>query len=167
MIDLQTYKKNAHEHGICAEYAQRWDMCLSKRQLMDMCLSVKAVDYLCDSIAKGWGISPVYLSADFNAFINGKYVSEQKGYTSKMYCRFKGDMDADTTLVVVIDSDVDINLPKYAVCEVYCTGNCNIRFHGDGKAKVICYGFHDNIKVKNDASCNIKRIDKKEMDSYE
>lgn len=167
MTDLKQYRENAAANNLCAEYTERWDSCKSNKQLIDMALGAKGADYLCDTIAKGWGISPNFILGNFEAFINGRYISTQNGYTSKMYCRFHGSFDADTTLVVVIDSDANITLPKNNFCEIYCTGKCNIEVFGEGRAVFICYGNHDNIKVIADATCDIKRIDKKERDLYE
>lgn len=164
MIDLEQYRVNASLHKMCSEYYGKWDSCRSNKQIMDMALCVKAVDFLCDSIAKGWGISPEYISERFKSFINGRYVSEQKGYTSKMYCRHSGNVTADTTIITFIDSDVVLNVPKNSICEVYCTGKCKITIFGEGRAAFVCYGNPDYITITGKCG-NMKRINKKEADT--
>lgn len=166
MVDLEQYRMNASLHKMCSEYYDKWDSCRSNKQIMDMALGVKAVDFLCDSIAKGWGISPEYITERFKSFINGRYVSEQKGYTSKMYCKHIGNVIADTTIVTLIDSDIVLNVPNISICEVYCTGKCKITVFGEGRAAFVCYGNPDDIVITGTCG-NMKRINKKERDHYE
>ena len=166
MVDLKQYRENAAANNLCAEYTKIWDSCKSNKQLIDMALGAKGADYLCDTIAKGWGISPDYIYERFENFINGKYVSAQNGYTSKLYCRFMGDITADTTLLILIDSDANITLPNNGMCEIYCTGKCNIEVFGKGRAVFVCYGNPDDIEVTGGES-KTKRINKKERDRYD
>lgn len=166
MVSLDDYRKKANENHLCAEYAGKWDGCKSNKQLMDLAVSAKGADYLCDTIAKGWGISPDYLCERFINFINGNYISKQNGYTSKLYCRFTGRINADTTLLVLIDSDANVILPKNSICEIYCTGKCNIEILGAGRAVFVCYGNPNDIKII-DKEGKTKRINKKERDSHD
>lgn len=166
MIDLKQYRENARENNLCSEYSEKWDSCHSNKQFVDMAFGVKGVDYLCDTIAKGWGISPDVICGRFGSFINGRYVSEQNGYTSKMYCKHTGNIKADTTLICLIDSDVVLDIPNASICEVYSTGKCKITVFGEGRAAFVCYGNPDDIVIT--GSCgNMKRINKKERDHYE
>ena len=166
MIDYKDYRKNASEHDLCSEFIKIWDSCKSKKQLMDMALGAKGVDFLCASIAEGWGISPESLAYDFEPFMNGRYVRDIDGYTSKMYCRFMGKVIADTTIVTLIDSEVKLEVPKSSICEVYCAGDCSIDVKGDGEVVFICYGEESSIGINGSCS-NMKRINKKERDKYE
>lgn len=165
MIDLKQYRENARDNNLCAEYSKKWDDCHSNKQIVDMAFGVKGVDYLCDTIAKGWGISPDVICERFGSFINGRYVSEQNGYTSKMYCKFIGNITADTTIVTLIDSDVVLNVPNTSICEVYCTGKCRISVLGDGRAVFVCYGNPEDINIQG-MTKNTKRINKKNRDNY-
>lgn len=166
MVDLRQYRENAAANNLCAEYTQIWDSCKSNKQLVDMAFGAKGADYLCDTIAKGWGISPDYICSRFHSFINGKYISEQNGYNSKMYCRFNGDIKADTTLLILVDCTADITLPANCICEIYCAGKCDISVRGDGRAVFICYGNTEDINIT-ELNCSVKRINKKERDHYE
>lgn len=165
MVDLKQYRENARMNNLCAEYTEKWDSCHSNKQIMDMALGVKGVDYLCDTIAKGWGISPDVICSRFGSFINGKYISHQKGYTSKMYCKFDGNITADTTIVTLIDSVVVLNVPNTSICEVYCTGKCRIAVLGDGRAAFICYGNPNDIVITGVCG-NMKRLNKRNRDNY-
>lgn len=166
MIDLKQYRENARENNLCAEYSEKWDACKNNKQIIDMAFGAKGVDYLCDTIAKGWGISPDVICERFESFINGRYISQQNGYTSKMYCKFTGNITSDTTLLCLIDCDVTINVPGSSICEIYCTGKCNVTVCGYGRAAFICYGNPDDIVITGTCD-NMKRINKKERDHYE
>lgn len=168
IIDLEQFRKNADNNNLCDEYARIWDGCKSKRQLMDMALGAKGVDYICDTIAKGWGISPEELEARFAPFINGRYVSEQKGYSSKMYCRYSGEITADTTLLCLIDTDASVYLPDNTIVEIYITGKSSVTLHGgNGRCACICYGKPSDISICSVGNVNYKLINKKERDRYE
>lgn len=165
MVTLEEYRELAEQHGMCEEYKALWDGCLSRKQVFDMALGVKAVDFLCDSIAKRWGISPSEISDKFRPFLNGKCVCNHKaGYSSKMYCEYEGEVSADTTLVCLIDSKVTIKKDKSTpICEMYCTGKCEIDIQCVGLFVFVCYGDPDNIIITGNTS-GIKRINKKERD---
>lgn len=165
MVDLEQYRENARANNLCDEYTDMWDSCNSNKQLVDMGFGVKGLDYLCDTIAKGWGLSPDVICDRFHNFINGRYISHQKGYTSKMYCKYEGEIKADTTAVCLIKSNVRLDIPQWAICEVFCTLDCHIEVTGEGRAIFICYGDPNSIHLCGDIS-KCKRINKKERDTY-
>lgn len=166
MTTLEQYRKNADEHNLCSEYVNIWDKCKSKKEIVDMALGAKGIDYLCDTIAKGWGISPDVIVSRFPTFINGRYISAQKGYNSQIYCRYKGAIVANTTITGIIDSDVEIEIPSFNICEIYVTGKCNITARGSGRAVFICYGNPEDITLDYESG-RFKRLNKKERDKYE
>lgn len=165
-VDLKKYRENARIHNLCSEYSNIWDKCKSDKQLMDMALGSKGLDYLCDTIAKGWGISPDVLCSRFKGFINGRYVASLNGYNSKLYCRYNGEIEADTTIMGVIESDVTINVPFPKLCDVYVTGKCHIDVSGEGSMVLVCYGNPEDVTVSGTCG-NLKRINKKNIDMYD
>lgn len=166
MIDLKRYRENAQLHGMCSEYSLIWDSCMNKKQIMDMALGCKALDFLCDSIGKGWGISPERISSQFSSFINGKYTSFQKGYDSEMYCRYEGEITLRTTVLGLIECRCTIVVPKNSVCRIFITKNSDITVKGEGRCVCVCYGTEDEIKV-NIGNSQTKIIHKLERDSNE
>lgn len=167
MIDLDKYRDNARKENLCEEYSQMWDSCGSLKQYMDMALSTKGVDYLCDSIAKGWGISPEHICDRFSRFINGRYISKQKGYESELYCGYNGNITVRTTILTLINCKCDIYLPINNICEIYVTGESTIHIKGAGQCVFICYGEEANINIIADNEVRMKRINKKNRDLYE
>jgi len=163
MVTLEDFLENAQVEGICDEYRDRVVNCGSKKQLMDMALSAKGSDYLCDAIAKGWGISPKEISRRFAPYINGKYTLD-KGYTSTMYCQYNGSIVCEPTLLILIECDVDVEIPKHHVCYIYACGKCNIRIKG-GWFRVHTYGNpNDVVIVHNEEVESYFRECKKERD---
>lgn len=161
MNDLDKYKEDIILHGMmCGQYGQALDSFSSNKQLADIAMGVQAFDTLCVSIANGWGISTEYFCERLKNFINGKYISHQKGYTSKAYCRFKGDVVSDTTAILLIDCEVNLDVPNLSISEIYCTGKCKINVSGNGRVAFVCYGNPEDIVITGSCS-NMKRINKK------
>ena len=166
MVTLEQFRVNANREGICENYALLWDKAGSKKQLMDIAMSAQGADFLCDSIAKGWGLSPDEIVRRFKRYINGVYTYEaQSGYTSVLYCKYYGAIDAEDTLIILIDCDVTINIPDWAVCSIYATGNTNISIIGGGRVRLLAYGNKTDVTVESvSEDCKFKRIQKKERD---
>ncbi len=162
MVDLSQFRENARKEGICDRYAVLWDGCGSKKGLMDLALSAQGADFLCDGIAKGWGISSDEIVKRFGRYINGVYTYEDaSGYTGVMYCEYIGSIDVETTLVVLIDCDVVLNVPDWHVCDIYATGKTSISVVGGGRVRLIAYGDAGDVVVDSvDAGCRYRRIQK-------
>lgn len=163
MITLEDFLENAQVEGICDEYRDRVVNCGSKKQLMDMALSAKGADYLCDAIAKGWGISPEEISRRFAPYINGKYTLD-KGYTSAMYCQYKGSIVCETTLLTLIECNIEVEVSEYCIRAIYACGKCNISIKGKGQVLVVTYGNPNDVVFTLDKDIRCKRLRKKERD---
>lgn len=139
MNELERFKENALSHNICDDFASRWDGCQSNKQIFDMGMHVQGVPFICRSIAEKWGMSPEYIADRFRSFINGKYISEQNGYDSEMYCLYDGTITARTTILTVVGCKVTIDIPKNHVCNIYAAESV-LRIEGDGECHVYRYG---------------------------
>lgn len=166
MIGLDDFKANAEKEGICEEYRSLWDRCISKKDIMDMALGVKAVDYLCNAIAKGWGMSPSAIRERFDKYINGHYVKDNGKYTSQMFCKFNGLLECNTTLLVLLECNISVIIPENHICEIYACGKSKIDISGQGQALVITYGNPDDIVLTTDMDVRCKRLRKKDRDRY-
>ncbi len=166
MVDLQQFRANAEREGICEKYALLWDKAGSKKQLMDIAMTAQGADFLCDSIAKGWGISSDEITSRFKKYLNGVYTHEDPmGYSSVLYCKYYGAIDAEDTLVILIDCDATISVPDWAVCDIYATGLTNLSIIGGGRVRLIAYGNQADVTVESvSESCKFRRIQKRERD---
>ena len=166
MVNLEQFRANAEKEGICEKYIELWDNAASKKQLMDVALSAQGADFVCDAIAKGWGISSDEITTRFKRYINGAYTYEaSSGYTSVLYCKYYGAIDSDDTLLVLIDCDVTIYVPDWAVCSIYATGFTNISIIGGGRVRLVAYGKPEDVTVESiSEDCRFKREQKKDRD---
>ena len=162
MVNLEQFRENARKEVICDRYAERWDNAGSKKGLMDLALSAQGADFVCDGVAKGWGISSGEIVKRFGKYINGRYVYEdESGYSSVMYCGYEGSIDVESTLVVLIDSDVVLSIPDWHICDVYASGKVSISIVGGGRVRLIAYGDAGDVVVDSiDGGCRFRRIQK-------
>lgn len=150
------FRENANKYGVCSEYSQRWYNCQSKKQLADLGLSVQGIEYLCESISRGWGLSPEILSKQFSKYINGAYVFDNNSYTTKMYCCFDGSVISDTTALCIISSNVEINVPERAFSEVFITGKSNVKISGSGRCSIVVYGDSVVLSIEDGSTLQYK-----------
>lgn len=168
MIGVRKFRENAEKHGVCKEYAARWDGCMNKKQLIDLALTSQGMDYMCDAIAKGWGVSKEVLSENFARYINGKYIhDDDEGYTSEMYCEYGGIAFARSSAVVFVNCLCEVETEKDSITRVYATGECDLRFVGEGEVILVAYGEKNDITATKDKSVKMKRIQKRKADGCE
>lgn len=162
MVSLEQFRENARSEGICDRYAVLWDSCGSKKGLMDLALSAQGADFVCDGLVKGWGISSDEIKRRFGKYINGRYVyDDESGYSSVMYCGYEGSIDIESTLVVLIDSDVVMSVPDWHVCDIYASGKVSVSIVGGGRVRLIAYGDAGDVVVDSvDGGCRFRRIQK-------
>lgn len=149
--EMARFLNNARERNICDGFRSRLDACQSKKQYFDVAMHAQGVPVLCRSMADGWGLSPKYIAEKFRSFVNGKYISEQNGYESEMYCLYKGDIKARTTLLAIVSSDVTVEVPARHICKIHAVDSI-IRMFGDGECHVYTHGKCD---VKSDGKVKL------------
>jgi hypothetical protein len=156
MITLEDFLENAQIEGICERYSKSVINCGSKKQLMDIALDVNGADYLCTAIAEGWGISPSEISKRFAPYVNGRYILDNGKYTSAMYCQYNGSIECKTTLLTLVECNIEVEVPQGHICEIYICGNCNIKLNGKGRVLLASYGNLDNFTIETDVDINCK-----------
>lgn len=158
-VTLSQFRRNADEHEVCAEYAERWDNCSSKKELVDFATEVESARFLCNAISEGWGISPREIFDRFSPYINGHYISEKKaGYNGILFCRNDGLIKASATTNVIVDCRAEVKIPKHTICRViadslselriYCPRESKVYVECHKKTKVEGFGTESNIIVK-------------------
>jgi hypothetical protein len=130
--------------NLCDVYKDNALDAKSKVALMKLCLDANGCSYLCEMQAKGYPLSYETIKKEFKAYINGRYVYENK-YTSTLFCQYKGEIECDTTALTLVECDVDVFIPEYHICEIYATCKTNIHLHGNGRVVVIAYGNADDV----------------------
>lgn len=151
MVTLEQFKSYAKANGICS-MLNDWENAKSKKQLMDIALSINGIAYLSMAIAEGWGISPSVIEEEFAPFLNGRYKRYADGYSSSVYCGYKGDtIQLDTTVTLVIGFNGTIIPP--IIGELYLCDS-NVRLQGDGA--VVAYLYNSSIVSSDKCEVRIK-----------
>lgn len=139
MKEVEKFKAEAKKRNLCGQYTQKWDDCRSKKQLFDLAMDSNGIPYICQSMVDGWGLQVDFLRTKFKFFINGRYKSEQKGYTSMMFVGVVDNISADSTNVVVIASNCSVITKKNQIINLFCV-NSRIDVYGEGEVHVYEYG---------------------------
>ena len=138
--------------GLCQEYTDKVDKAGSKLAFMQIALDANAMPWLCESICRGWGLTPEYIAKEFAPFNNGKFIRND-GYTSAMHCRPPEDkIEITTTAALIIDFDgvIKVNRP----CELYiCKSRIKLDVTGNETARV--YSYNSEI---HDSSLNLPNV---------
>lgn len=146
---LEKFQQDAIEHNVCSEYLKKWQNAKSKKQLVDIALSSQGCIFMCTSIEQGWGVDSVYLRKNFEPYLNRRYVMEDT-YSSCMYVKNRGVAVADTTLILIIDSDMTISVPKNMITKLYVCGDSKIKVKGNGRVIVVRYGEDIDVEFSNE-----------------
>ena len=173
MIDLKQFKNNAIAKGLCDYYTNMWADGKSKRQLFELACDVNSIKYMAKSLSEGWGLSPVFISDKFRAYINGKYICEYKNekrgcYTSTMLCNYdKDSFYVDTTLLCILESKTALDIKPNHICEIYVAGNTylDIKVGENSKVYLFVYGGEPLIigDIDKDKVIIKRYIDEKEV----
>jgi hypothetical protein len=149
MITLADFRQNAASHGICP-LSEQWDKARSKKQLMDLALSAKAMPYIARAIAEGWGVSPDFISTEFEPFLNGRFIYHGDGYSSVMHCQ-NPDVYIHTTAALIVDCHGVVETNR--ICQLYIV-NSDVKLTGYGRA--IVHLFNSTVDNGNLARYTLK-----------
>lgn len=145
-------KRKALAMGLCGEYKNKWSNATTTKDLVNMAADINGADFLCSSVAKGWGLAKDFLLNNFNGLINGDYVARcgnDNGYTSEIYIGHKGDITVRTTILIVLYSDVTIHVPINQVCRIFAAGNTKIDVQCNGNCELFDYTPIHEVKYGN------------------
>lgn len=163
-------KRKSLAMGLCGEYKDKWTNATTPKDLVNMAADINGADFLCSSVAKGWGLSKDFLLNNFVGHINGDYVAKcgnNNGYTSEIYVGHKGDITVRTTILIVLYSDVTIHVPINHVCRILAAGNTNISVECNGVCEFVHYSDNNMRYMVNGNSGKFTFIDpKKDPNSW-
>lgn len=127
-------KRKAVAMGLCGDYKTKWDNAMTIKQLLDIASDINGADFLCASVAKGWGLSKDFLLKNFGEYLNGKYKANiDRGYDSEIFVGYTGKIVANATILTILYADnVNIRIPKNHMCRIFAA--CNT------KLEILCEG---------------------------
>ncbi len=138
---LREFREAAKSRNLCEKYSELLDGCNTKKQLFDLATDSNGIPFICESMVDGWCVTPESISENFKTFINGRYISQHKGYTSAMYVErfFIEPLVAKTTNLVIIACEGVVDIPENVVCNIFIV-NSNVVVSGSGVCYVKHYG---------------------------
>lgn len=156
MSDLLELKKKAKALGLCKEYTDKWDKCENKEGLIKTVLDSNGVEFLCDGVQFRWGLTPKFILENFAEYINGNYLCQNpKGYSVELFCKHIGEIRARSTILVLINCNAEIYIPKDAFVKIYFCASTSARIHNKGKVRIISYGKRNAIGKKWEIEKNV------------
>ena len=149
MVELEQFRANAEKEGICEKYALLWDKAGSKKQLMDLAMTAQGADFLCDSIAKGRGITSDLIVSKFKRYINGGYVAKMDLYTASVYCSYDDaePIDAVESLYLFLNSRARVVIPKGSRTIILADAKSDIELVVGEDSVVRIYDGNDRVRV--------------------
>lgn len=135
MSELLDLKRRAHKLGLCGRYSDMWNAAESKDELIRLATDSNGASFMCDGFMYGWGLSAEYLNKEFGDYINGNYIVPHYGYTSELYVAHKGQIEARSTLLILLGCKCKVVVPNGLVCKIYmadgdydidCKGKCEV-----------------------------------------
>lgn len=152
-MNLEQFKQEAIKHNMCKNYEVMWNRATSIKKVIDLAFTQQGIEFLCKSIEEKWGMKPIEISKQYGQYLNSNYKYEN-GYTSKIYCCYKGIILGDCSLYGIIESYAEIKVESWNICEIYVCGDSEVVINGKGKCSLYVFGDKSNIIVNN-KNCKI------------
>jgi hypothetical protein len=136
---------------VCSDYMRRLSFVENREDVFRVLCDANGGQWLFDIHAKGTVALPTdEFVREFKAYVNGGKVMEYpQGYSSKFYCRYKGDVVADTTLVYMMEcNEVHVTVPENAYPSVILSRCSSASF-------AMMPGARLNIEVYGDAEYSV------------
>lgn len=129
--ELEVFYQKAIGLGLCEDYTNVWRSLKTKKEFVDFSLRAASIVYMAKARYNGIGLSNKYILENFNAFINGVYVSkpdEKLNYTCEYYVEYSGEIETESNALVIIDCNATIKLRDYQVLTVFTYGKSKLSF---------------------------------------
>lgn len=113
-MTVQQWIDSAMRGGnVCNDYMRKWKAAETKAEKFRVLCDVNGGAWLFDLHANGAQLPIGQFMKEYAAYVNGgKTVEYPSGYTSKFYCRNLGEIEADTTIVYLLECmDADVHVP--------------------------------------------------------
>lgn len=137
-MNILQLRDETKRRGLCEEYAALWDNARTNGDIFNLACSVKGADYICSAIHNGYFLNKDELATLLQEYVNGRRISQQKGYTTALYCQ-DGDITAKTTVIIAVYGSYSITVPEGHACQIFTAGNTELTVNAQGKAILINY----------------------------
>ena len=147
-INVETYIKAL---PMCDKYKDKFGRAISKRDMFNIMCDINGLGYLCgiDESNKHYVLPYEEMVNKFGSYINGAYIANLDGYTSKLYCCYcdTEPIKADTSLLGIFGcGDVTVNVPDNAICRLYLDRNSRATVNTGEGSICICNYAGDTVR---------------------
>lgn len=128
---------------VCSDYMRKLAAVETKEDLFRVLCDANGGSWLFDAHMKGVPLPIEQFMSEFGGYINGqRVVVYPQEYTGQMYCRYNGELTANTTLVYLLECNADITVPKNSYPSVILSNGSKARFAMEPGARlnIECYG---------------------------
>lgn len=129
---------------VCTPYMRRIAAASNKTEMFRVLCDVNGGAWLFDLHASGVPLPIEQFLKEYAAYVNGgKTVEYPDGYTSKFYCRNLGEIEADTTIVYLLecmDADVYVPTNKYPTLVLSDGSQADVTLGKGARLNVELYG---------------------------
>ena len=147
-INVETYIKAL---PMCDKYKDKFGRAISKRDMFNIMCDINGLGYLCgtDPANEHYVLPYEEMVNKFGSYINGAYIANLDGYTSKIYCCYcdTEPIEADTSLIGIFGcGDVTVNVPDNAICRLYLDRNSRATVNTGEGSICICNYAGDTVR---------------------
>lgn len=146
--------------NICQKYRDLVLSASSKSALAEIISDANGIEFLTSRISTDISMDYAEVASTLRAHVNGRRVFEHGGYTSEIYCGYKGKVTARSTILAVWGSDVTIRVPALKRVEINCDSHSTCRIFLEKGASAACVYWGKKPEVDPDSLGIIRCINK-------
>lgn len=154
-------KEYAVRHGLCGEYLGMWNAAESSEELMMLATDANGLPFLAEAFADEWAITESAAQRMFGGYINGNWQANHGGYTSEIWLGVRTGQRfvLRSTGTLVVNCDMELEVPDRRIRRVYISGRSNIRVMCVGTALILVYGKNAEVSVDGSGRCDVRYIE--------
>lgn len=150
------------DESVCQKYRGRILSASSKVALAEILSDSNGVEFMTSRISTDISMNYTEVASTLRAHVNGRRVFEHDGYTSEIYCGYKGKATARSTIMAVWGSDITIRVPALKRIEIHCDSHSTCRIFLEKGASAACVYWGKKPEVDPNSLGIIRCIDKSE-----
>lgn len=157
MSRVKEYAESLSRRGyVCNGYMRRIEYADTVGDIYRIMCDVNGGERLLELHSRGVLMPLSAVESEMGRYVNGGMTETYpEGYTSKFYCMYRGNIEADSTVLFILESDVSVHVPENCYprifvssgsvasidvtdcyrAEVEIFGDAEVEITGDGKEK--------------------------------
>lgn len=154
-------KRKAVRMNLCKEYHDKWDKAESMQQLIDIGLDANGIEYMAGTCNTNAGLSSAFMLKNFADFINGAYISRQKGYTAEMFVEQNETLTVNADIALLIGCNGGIEIKKNRCAKIYTDKKCKnvaVSAQKHSLVEIYVFGRDTRVEAKGEGVVNIYRM---------